>query len=153
MEKIVNNRWIESIFRCLLGFTFIYASIHKIAEPAEFAKIIYGYGLFPHFIINLTAIVIPFLELFTGICLVLGIYPRSAATVIGVLLLMFVLAISINLVRGYEFDCGCFSFGHEGSTSSSVQLLIRDILYLLVTTYILRFRGNRVWEVTARKRG
>lgn len=153
MGNTLKNKWIESALRCLLGITFIYASIHKIAEPGEFAKIIYGYGLFPYSIINLIAIVVPFLELVTGLCLVLGIYPRSAAALIGVLLAAFILAISINLIRGYEFDCGCFSFGHEGSTSSSVQLLVRDIFYLLVCAYLLRFKGDRAWEITTRKRG
>jgi len=147
MEKMLKNKWIELVLRYLIGIMFVYASIHKIAEPAEFAKVIYGYGLFPHFIINLTAIVLPFLELITGLALVLGIYPRSAATVIGVLLLMFICAISVNLIRGYEFDCGCFSFGHEGSTSSSVQLLIRDILFLICCVYLVHFRVDRKWCV------
>jgi putative oxidoreductase len=145
MEKIFKNKWIETVLRYLLGITFIYASIHKIAEPAEFAKIIYGYGLFPHIIINLAAIVLPFLELITGLALVLGIYPRSAATVIGALLLIFIAAISVNLIRGYEFDCGCFSFGHEGSTSSSVELLVRDSIYFIICFYLVRFPVERKW--------
>ena len=153
MEKMLNNKWIESVFRCLIGIMFIYASLHKIAAPAEFAKIIYGYGLFPHISINLIAIVIPFLELITGLALVMGIYPRSAAAMIGVLLLLFILAISINLIRGYEFDCGCFSFGHEKSKLSSVQLLIRDFVYLMFCAYLVRFRGDRVWELMTQRRG
>lgn len=153
MENPLNNKWIESALRCLLGIIFIYASLHKIAAPAEFAKIIYGYGLFPHFSINLIAIVVPFLELFTGLALVMGIYPRSAAAVIGTLLLLFILAISINLIRGYEFDCGCFSFGHDNSTLSNVQVLVRDIVYLMICVFLLRFRGNRAWELMTRRRG
>ena len=153
MDKMLKNKYIESLFRCALGIIFIYASLHKIASPAEFAKIIYGYGLFPHVVINLIAIVIPFLELITGLCLVLGVYPKAAATLIGVLLLMFIIAISINLIRGYEFDCGCFSFAHENSKLSSVQLLVRDIFFLLISAYIFRFKGARAWELTTQKRG
>ncbi len=124
---------------------FIYASYHKISEPAHFAKIIYGYYLFPDFSINIIAIVLPYAELYSGIFLILGIFPRSAALLINGMLLMFVIAISINLIRGQEFDCGCFSFGEPGYTSSARQLLIRNIFLLMVGSYILFFDRRRKW--------
>ena len=42
-----NNTWFELVVRWFLGTIFLYASIHKIASPEQFAKIIYGYYLFP----------------------------------------------------------------------------------------------------------
>ena len=67
------------LVRVVIGAIFIYASWHKIMNPAEFAKIIYGYGIFPDQAINLIAICIPFVELISGICLILGICTRSCA--------------------------------------------------------------------------
>ena len=67
-------------FRWILGITFIYASYYKILSPTDFAKMVYGYNLFPEVLINLIAIVLPFVELISGLCLLLGIYPRSAAS-------------------------------------------------------------------------
>jgi len=131
------------IFRWVIGMVFIYASIHKIADPASFAKIIYGYYLFPDFSINLIAIILPFLELYAGVFLILGIYPQSAALVITGLLFFFIIAISINLIRGHEFDCGCFSFGSKGHTSSAFQLLVRDLFYLVFAVYLMLFKGKR----------
>ena len=136
---------LELILRWFLGITFVYASYHKISEPAHFAKIIYGYYLFPDFSINIIAIFMPYAELYSGVFLILGIFPRSAALLINAMLLMFIVAISINLIRGQEFDCGCFSFGESGYTSSAGQLLIRNFCLLMVGGYIFFFDRDRKW--------
>ena len=107
LKSLLSNNRLELIARWFLGIIFIYASYHKIIAPDHFAKIIYGYYLFPDFFINLIAIILPFLELFSGLALLLGIYPRSAALIINGMLLVFIIALSINLIRGQEFDCGC----------------------------------------------
>lgn len=135
------------IARWVLGGMFLFACYHKIVEPAHFAKIIYGYYLFPDFSINLIAIILPFLELFAGIALILGIYPRSAVLIINAILFAFIVAISINLIRGHEFDCGCFSFGVAGDTFSVAQLLIRDIVCFFLGLQILFFDNSRKWCV------
>jgi len=143
LQFIRNNNWIELAARWILGFTFIYASFHKIISPAEFAKIVYGYGLFPETVINLVAIVLPFLELTAGLALVFGVYPRSAAIIINVLLLAFITVLAINLIRGHEFACGCFSSGEVENPSSAIKMLIRDIVYLAMGLQIVLYGGNR----------
>lgn len=116
--------------RIILGLVFIWASGHKILAPDQFAMILYGYGIFPGRIINLLAIWVPFVELAAGICLISGVYKRSALILINAMLLGFILIIGFNLIRGYEFDCGCFSFGQTSDTASAVGLLVRDVLML-----------------------
>ena len=142
-QSIKNNSWIELAVRWILGLTFIYASYHKIISPADFAKIVYGYGLFPEIFINLIAIVIPFLELIAGLALIIGVYPRSAAMIINALLLVFVTVLAINLIRGHEFDCGCFSAGQSGYTSSSEVTLVRDVIYFILGIQVVLFEGHR----------
>ncbi|MBW1812821.1 MAG: DoxX family membrane protein [Deltaproteobacteria bacterium] len=140
---LLENNWAELVLRWVIGIIFVYASIHKIADPAAFAKIIYGYYLFPYLSINLIAIILPFLEFYSGIFLLLGIYPRSATAIIIGLLFGFITAISINLLRGHEFDCGCFSFNGSDSKVASIQLLVRDIFYFVFSLYIIFFKGQR----------
>lgn len=146
IHKMLNNNWVELAVRWFLGMTFIYACYHKIADPGHFAKIVYGYYLFPDVSINIIAIVLPFLELVSGLALVLGIYPRSAAIVTNGMLLAFIVALSINLVRGQQFDCGCFSFDQTGHTHAVEQLLIRDIFYFLLGLHVLFFEKCRRWS-------
>jgi len=145
LKTISNNSWLELAIRWFLGITFIYASYHKIAAPAHFAKIIYGYYLFPDFLINIIAIVLPFLELIAGLALILGIYPRSAAIMINLMLLGFIVALSINLVRGQQFDCGCFSFGEAGYTYTAGQLLVRDVAFFILGLQVLFYGKCRRW--------
>jgi putative oxidoreductase len=142
-QSIKSNGWIELAARWILGLTFIYASFHKIVSPADFAKIVYGYDLFPEISINLIAIVIPFLELVIGLALIIGIYPRSAAIIISGLLLVFIAASAINLIRGHEFNCGCFSGVQDGYASSPELTIARNIFYLALGMQIALFKGKR----------
>ena len=118
------------IIKLVLGITFIYASFHKIEDPAGFAKILYGYSIFPAISINIMAITIPFIELVAGFSIIMGLFPRSALLIINVMLFSFILVIGFNLLRGHQFDCGCFSSSSQPSTMSNIYLLIRDILLL-----------------------
>ena len=142
-QTIFNNSWIELAARWILGLTFIYASLHKILAPADFAKIVYGYGLFPEIFINLIAIIIPFLELVAGFALIIGRYPRSAAITINGLLLAFIVVLTINLIRGHEFDCACFSTEQSGYSSSPKVTIARDIIYFILGLHVILFNGVR----------
>ncbi len=148
---IISNSWIELAARWILGLTFIYASFHKIVSPAEFAKIVYGYDLFPAVFINLIAIIIPFLELITGLALVIGFYPRSAAIIVNALLMAYLIVLTINLIRGHEFDCGCFAPGQSGYTSSSEVTLVRDIIYFILGLPVILFSGIRKMCLSSRR--
>jgi len=143
LKKILNNHWIELAARWILGATFIYASYSKILAPAVFAKIIFGYDLFPASLINLAAIILPFVELIAGLALIIGYYPRSAALVINVMLLAFIVSLSINIIRGHEFDCGCFAINAANPSAFSGELLIRDFFYLALGIHVLLFRKRR----------
>lgn len=152
MTTILSNRWTALAIRWILGLTFIAASIHKIAAPAEFAKIIYGYGLFPHISINLIAIVLPFVELVTGLFLLFNFYSQAATTLIGIMLIAFILAISVNMARGHKFECGCFSFGSTNPLTGTKFLLVRDIFFLILCVHLLRFNSNTTTEPTINER-
>ncbi len=143
LKNLLNNGLIELSARWILGIIFIYASYHKIMSPAEFAKIIYGYDLFPNILINLFAIILPSVELFIGFALILGIYPRSAVLIANSMLLAFIIALSTNLIRGHEFDCGCFSSGKAGGRFSVELLLVRDVIFFIIGLQVFLFDGHR----------
>jgi putative oxidoreductase len=129
---LITNTKIQLVFRLILGMTFMAASFYKIIDPGQFAQIIYGYGLFPDNLINIIAIFIPFIEFFCGLLLVLGIYKGGASFIINMMLLGFIIAISINLIRGYEFDCGCFTNNASSQGFNPRTLLLRDAALLCI---------------------
>lgn len=97
-----------------LGGAFIWASYHKIADPPDFAKIVYNYKIVPPQLINLAAIYLPWFELLAGIALVTGVCRRGAALGAGLLALIFIAALSFNLHRGHPTICGCFDTHAQG---------------------------------------
>ncbi len=147
MLKDHAKKKIEFLIRILLGVIFIYASLHKIENPSQFAKIIYGYGLFPEASINILAITIPYFELFAGLSLVFGIFPKGGAMIINIMLFCFIIAISINLARGYQFDCGCFSLTESSVFESAFMLLLRDIACLCAGVFVLIYNKPRLLTI------
>ena len=139
IKNLFRNQWMELTARLILGVTFIYASYNKILAPAEFAKLVYGYDLFPPETINLISITIPFIELISGIALITGIYKRAAALIIIGMLIAFIISISINVIRGHEFDCGCFSVETNQAAKSAKYILGRDVILLILGSYLFMY--------------
>lgn len=129
----------QVLCRFILGGLFIYAGIHKVADPHGFARIVYNYQLLPDTLVTTLAVVMPWVEIMAGLFLVAGIFKRTSAVVLSSLLLVFTIAVSINLIRGLNFDCGCFSTIVTESGSDPLGLLIRDILLLIPGFLIILF--------------
>ena len=143
LHNILFNSWIELAARWVLGATFIYASYSKILAPADFAKIIFGYDLFPASVINLAAIILPFVELIAGLALVIGVYPRSATLIINAMLLAFIVSLATNIIRGHEFYCGCFAINPDNPSNFPGTLLIRDLFFLALGIHVFLYRNQR----------
>ena len=130
--------------RWIVGLAFIVASLHKIAHPAAFAQVVYSYDLFPAFTINLVAIVLPFVELVAGLALMTAIYPRAAAGIVSALLVAFALVITINILRGHNFDCGCFpTLITRLYTDTPASMLVRDAILLVAALPVAFYRHRR----------
>ncbi|MGA3118864.1 MAG: MauE/DoxX family redox-associated membrane protein, partial [Syntrophobacteraceae bacterium] len=67
-----------------------------------------NYRLIPYMFLNLGAIILPWIELVTGLFLIIGFKSRSSALVIGLLLIMFDVMVLINMYWGAPITCGCY---------------------------------------------
>ena len=123
--------------RLILGAVFIYASIDKILHPAAFAKAIYNYQILPDTLINLTAVMLPWLELILGLFLIIGLFREGTACMVTVLMLVFLGAMIFNLARGLDIHCGCFSAGTDGADDVPMAwYVMRDGLFLIPAIYL-----------------
>ncbi len=106
--------------RLILAGMFIYMGSVKIADPVEFLKLVRQYHMLPEspaFLLNTTAIVLPWLEVVVGTALLLGLHVRGAALAATIMLVVFTPAIflralEIRAEKGIsffqvEFNCGC----------------------------------------------
>ena len=127
--------------RITLGFIFVYASVDKIFNPSDFARVIYAYKILPAGWVGLVALELPWVELAIGLLLLVGRLVWSSALIAAALLLGFSGAIGYNLARGFNFQCGCFSTARDAQ-AVGLMTLVRD-LALLVPVFLLLVGGLR----------
>ena len=120
--------------RMILGCIFIYASLDKIKHPDLFAEAVYNYQLLPDLAVNVVALWVPWLELVSGGLLFLGLWTRGSVLVLSGLMLIFLAALGINLARGLDIYCGCFST--NSGDPITILTLFRDALFLLLAVYV-----------------
>ncbi len=131
IKSFFESRTLFILFRFIIGFTFIYAGLEKIMNPAEFAIVIKNYRILPDILVNLFAIILPWIELLAGIAIFIGFYHRGGNLIILALLIVFALAISINLIRGVDISCGCKTPWQSTDNINVLKLLEEIVLILL----------------------
>ena len=138
-------------FRVILGSLFLYAGIAKIVDPMGFSLSIYNYKLLPDGLINVAAILLPWLEVIVGGSLLLGIGTAGGALIATALFSIFAGALTINLIRGLDIACGCFSTAASGGSISGFYLF-RDLSLLLMSIQILFFDRTLLSVTRLRKK-
>lgn len=133
LYSISTHRYLAALFRLYIAGLFLYAGLYKINYTAEFAESIASYRMVPFWGVNLLAIVMPWIELLCGILLITGIRSKTAAVIIGGMLIMFTLGVLVNLVRQSPISCGCFST--VGDTISW-RTFFRDLAWIIMTVHI-----------------
>ena len=150
-HTFLSSPWLTVRVQIALGAIFVAASIPKLIDPPSFAHMIYNYRLVPGFALNAIALAMPWLEMLCGLALILGVWRRSAATIIGAMLIAFIIAISINLSRDNAVNCGCFDMTsanktHEELISEMEFVIVRDVGMLLMVAQILWGASRRSLE-------
>lgn len=130
------NRWVHRLLGLALGAVFLYAAHDKILDPRPLVTIIWNYRLLPAGPVNMQAIFMPWMELLVGLGLVLGVGRRAAAFWATVLLLIFMVALGINAVRGVNVACGCFSSSAEDVGNAWLYIL-RDAPMLIAALWLV----------------
>ena len=112
MKTFLTHPLVVIIVRSFLGVVFIIAAVEKIAMPETFAIAIEAYKLMPTQIVNISALIVPWIELLCGIFLIAGAFSRASAALLSVLLVVFIVALISALLRELKIDCGCFGPAH-----------------------------------------
>lgn len=142
MSRPLTSPWVTQRVQFVLAAVFVVAAAGKIADPPGFAHEIHNYALLPGFAVNALALVLPWLELVCGLALFVGVARRSSARILGLLLVVFVIALGINLIRGRPVDCGCFGTSKVEKTSEQrlrdmKWAIARDFGFLLLVGQVL----------------
>jgi uncharacterized membrane protein YphA (DoxX/SURF4 family) len=133
LREMIHNKSVLWVFRVVVGGVFIWAGLLKILDPLEFAQNIANYRVFSRDLSLLIALVLPWFEVLCGILVILGIFRSTSSLLLSGLLSVFLVLITVTILRGLDVDCGCF-----GSIGRHVdyRLLLTDIILLYLTLNI-----------------
>jgi putative oxidoreductase len=124
----------EIILSIVLGITFLASAVPKLRHPKGFILAVLEYRVLPPGLSLFYARLLPPLEFLLALLLLTGTAVRSAAFILSVLLLSFIIAVAVNMARGRDLDCHCFS--KASSRPIGWRLLLQDSC-LLGTTLAL----------------
>ena len=91
---------------------------------------------------NALALLLPWVELVCGTCLILNRWTQGSALMCALLLLVFMGALGYNIHRGVDISCGCFTLD-EKVPGNMWLYLARDTVFLVVAIAVICRPGFR----------
>ena len=168
--------FIPLIAQLLLAYIFITFSFGKILDPISFVNDIENYDIIPKyifigttkiFILNITCLILPWIEMFLGVIFLLGSYKLSQNIIDGTtsfrnntrvnltdassiyimfLLVMFISMISIAFYNGKSIECGCSTSDLPETEKFAIRfrMLVRIFadFFLLGLALIVKYRSK-----------
>ncbi len=110
-----------------IGALFVAASLAKLGDLNDFANQVNHYRLAPVAVVNVIAMVTPWIELLAGLSLLLRVKPRAGAVVALAMLLVFTVAVAAAWARGLDFRCG-----KAGAQSIGAQKFLENVALSLL---------------------
>lgn len=142
------------LLRLLLGAVFVLAAASKVPQLHEFSHVI-AYLIpgrsEPHWVVNAIAGGVLAWEMFLGVALLGGVYPRAMIAAAMGTLIVFTLALARLAVDPAAPSCGCLGLvrAAERYAAESHLGLVRNAALIWVTAWLLARSGGR----TGRARG
>jgi protein-disulfide isomerase/uncharacterized membrane protein YphA (DoxX/SURF4 family) len=146
-------KWIGLAARLVVGSIWVVAGVLKLADPASTVRAVRAYQLLPEPVVPLIGHGLPVLEVVVGLCLVAGLFVRTAAGVSSALLTAFVIGIASAWARDLSIDCGCF--GGRGGPKANAQAaypweIARDVALLLLSA-LLVWKSPSKWVIRTKE--
>ena len=136
VKQVVTSEYLALVLRFFLGYYFIYTSMDKITNPAQFAVLIENYRFFPYLLIQVAAVIVPWMELVCGLFLIIGLRTKGAAVLIILLLFSFNVIIGANVIVGSPITCGCYDTVGE---PISWLKIFKNTMWILFTLQVFFF--------------
>jgi putative oxidoreductase len=134
------------VLRLWLAWVFLEAAWPKLMQPGTFALSIATYQILPLSLINLMALVLPWLELLAALGLLLGVLTRASALCLIGMTVMFIVAIVIAIKKQIVMtSCGCFAAGAESTMKTLTYAYVwRDLGYLGAAVWVALLDDGRL---------
>jgi putative oxidoreductase len=111
--------------------------LEKSNDLSSFAQSIENYRILPIYLVNIVAIIVPWLEVIAGAFLLLGIYIKENSVIILLLLSIFTLGVLSAILRNLDIDCGCQ--GTSSGQKVGLLKILENISLLVVAILSIKF--------------
>ncbi len=150
MTTISFSSALITALRLLLGAIFILSGGEKLLDLKYFALVIAEYQILPSLFIPAVALLVSLCELLCGTMLLVDLFSQISASVMLSLMAIFIAAMTNNVIRGLEHDCGCFEFLAQWyglKEEIGIGPIVRDILFFILLLPIALLGSNRIpWK-------
>ena len=125
------------LLRAAIGSVLLVSGFTKVIYPYQnFVYVIQSYQLLPGWAENLTAMVLPWIELIAGLFTILGLWTPRALRAALMLFSVFIIMLGQAILRGIPLDhCGCFG---EWLQLRPQQVIVMDSMFLLAAVFLLQ---------------
>src|SRR5258705_5376502 len=125
---------ITVLFRIALSGVFGVAGVTKLIDPRGTRDAVKNFGA-PEPLVPAVSLALPIVELASAAGLLFTDTSRVSALAALLVLMLFIVAISVNLARGHTHDCHCF--GQLYSRPLGWPTLARNIAFALGSVFLL----------------
>jgi hypothetical protein len=141
-----NRRFVWRIVDLIVGGIFIYAGAIKVLDPVQFAIDIDNYKILPWTISVGLAFYLPWLEMFSGLALIVRRLYLGGLSILTALVAVFLVATIAAKVRGLDITCGCFGHASQNWNFPTHLALDLAILGALLALSLRVVSGNRLQD-------
>ena len=139
-----------TLLRLLLGALFIMSGGEKLLDLKYFGLVIAEYQILPSLLIPAAALLLSLCELLCGIMLLLDLFSRRSSSIMLFMMAIFIAAMTNNVMRGIEHDCGCVEFLSQWfglKEEIGIGAIVRDILFFILLLPVALLGSNRIpWK-------
>ncbi len=150
MKRIAFPSPLITTLRVMLGALFIISGGEKLLDLKFFSLVIAEYQILPALVIPTVALFVSLCELLCGTMLLFDLFSRITASIMLAMMALFIAAMTNNLVRGLEHECGCFEFLSQWyglKEEIGIGPILRDILFFILLLPVALLGSNRIpWK-------
>lgn len=131
--------------RLVIGTVFLVSGLAKISDQVRFLLTLRAFRFFPDPLLPFAAIVLPWLEFFLGLFVLVGLFLGTSALMIAALNAVFAAALLSVVVRGFEIDCGCFGLVADLlglPDQADLKAVARNLVFAAMGVYLFLRRGT-----------
>lgn len=120
------------IIRIIIGAFFVFSGFEKLMSPIEnFQSVVESYEIMNHALSSVAAFILPWVELFLGVFVILGLWLKISLRLLGFTTIMFMAVVAQAILRNLPItECGCF--GELISIPLPAVLLMDSIICIAI---------------------